>query len=153
MKTAKESFDIASLSFPGSPTEQARFLVRQMRPLGNVDSRLATLPADLGSALAGRLAEPSNLKTALRKHIEDAGLSEKTELGGSLDKPLSKAGSTRALYFVIHDTSTAMKKGKPFPADMDKGLMVGQRSQSAHQEVRSSGAHLRQSAGRVADRP
>jgi hypothetical protein len=125
MKPAKDVFDIPSLSFPGSPTDQAQFLLRTVRPLGNVDSKLATLPAALKSALAGTLAKPSGLKTALRKLITGAGLNENIELGGSLDKPLSKAGTQRAFYFVIHDTSTAMAKGKPFPVDMDKASWSG----------------------------
>jgi len=125
MKSAKERFDLTSLSFPGGPTDQARFLLRTVKPLGNVSATLATLPVDLASALAGTLGKPSDLKTALRKHIKDKGLSEKTELAGSLDNPLSKSGSKSALYFVIHDTSTPMNKGKPFPPDMDRATWPG----------------------------
>jgi len=125
MKTAKQVFDVANLSFPGSATDQARFLLRTVRPLGNVDPNLATLPAALAAALGGTLAKPSTLKSALRQHIQAAGLDEKTQLGGSLDKPLGKAGSKPTLYFVIHDTSTPMNAGKPFPADMDKASWSG----------------------------
>jgi hypothetical protein len=125
MKRAKDVFDATTLSFPGSLTDQARFLLRKVRPLGNVDSKLTNLPAGLGSALAGTLAKPSDLKSALRKFIKAASLDEKVHLGGTLDKPLSKAQSKQALYFVIHDTSTAMAKGKPFPTDMDKATWSG----------------------------
>jgi hypothetical protein len=125
MKPAKDVFDIASLSFPGGPTDQARLLLRKVRPLGNVDSKLADLPADLAAALAGILAKPSDLKSALRKHINAAGLDEKADLGGTLDKALSKADSKPALYFVIHDTSTPMPKGKPFPPNMNTATWSG----------------------------
>lgn len=125
MRHAKDVFDMASLSFPGDSTKQARLLLRKVRPLGNVDSNLADLPTDLAAALAGTLAKPSDLKGPLREHIRAANLNEKADLGGTLDEPLSRADSKQALYFVIHDTSTPMEQGKPFPPNMDTAAWSG----------------------------
>ena len=141
MRHAKDVFDMASLSFPGDATNQARLLLRKVRPLGNVDSNLADLPADLAAALAGTLAKPSDLKSPLREHIRVANLNEKTDLGGTLDEPLSKADSKQALYFVIHDTSTPMDRGKPFPPDMDAATWSGN-DLSAPTRVHDPKAHI-----------
>jgi hypothetical protein len=121
MMSAKSVFNLSTLSFPGSAADQARFLLRTVRPFGNVDPTLANLPEILKAALEDRLNSPADLKTALRKYISDLGLNETTHLGGSLNKPLSKAGSKRALYFVIHDTSSpTLPAGSQFPGNMDQ---------------------------------
>ena len=90
-------------------------------PLGNISSTPAALPEVLKAALEGRLARPATLNSALRKRIRKLGLSETTHFGGSLDKPLSKAGRKPALYFVIHDTSSpTLSAGSQFPADINQ---------------------------------
>ena len=111
MSRAKDIFDMTTRSFPGSPVEQARFLLRTVRPLGNISSTPAALPEVLKAALEGRLARPATLNSALRKRIRKLGLSENTHFGGSLDKPLSKAGRKPALYFVI--TTRARQHFRP----------------------------------------
>jgi len=126
MKTAKETFDLTSLSFPGSASEQARFLLRTVKPLGNVDANLATLPDVLKDALDDRLGNPTDRKAALRNFIAGQTLNEANHLGGSLDKPVSKAGGKPALYFVIHDTSSpAFDAGHQFPANIDQASWPG----------------------------
>lgn len=123
MKPAKEQFDLASLSFPGTAADQARLLLRTVKPLGNLDPNLATLPAVLTDALEGRLGKPSGLKAALRTHIASLGIAEGKHLGGSLDKPLSNAGGKPALYFVIHDTSSP--NVKQFPTNINDASWSG----------------------------
>ena len=139
MKPAKDQFDLTSLSFPGAAADQARFLLRTVKPLGNLDPNFATLPQVLSDALSGRLGQPSSLKAALRRHIAMLGLSEDKDLGGSLDKPLSSAGGKPALYFVIHDTSSP--NVKQFPANMEDPAWSGN-NLSTHVNVADPVAHM-----------
>lgn len=126
MKTAMESFGLQTLSFPGSEVEQASFLLRTVKPLGNVDPNLAALPAVLRGALEGTAPKPSVHKIALRQHVAKLGLDEAKNLGGKLDKPLSTAGGKTALYFVIHDTSSpTLKFGQQFPANINEASWPG----------------------------
>lgn len=121
MKPAKDQFDVTNLVFPGNAADQARLLLRTVRPLGNVDAAPANLPEILKAALEGRLETPAKLKTALRKLIATLKLNEKDHLGGTLDDPISKSGNLRALYFVIHDTSSpTLTFGSSFLSDINE---------------------------------
>jgi hypothetical protein len=109
-------FDGATLQFAGSPVEQARCLLRPNGIGGVLGRELKSLPYPL-EKLIGR---PLVLrKDKLRKYLNKRGITEDV-LGGSLDLPLASAqlpGNeyTRALYFVIHDTSSPYLKDEPFP--------------------------------------
>jgi hypothetical protein len=100
--------------------EQAKCLLRPVQPFGRIGNQLAELPPQLGS-LVGKNVTISKL--ALRRFLRAHGI-EESQIGGSLDEPLSRAnnGSARspvATYFVIHDTSTPNFLNDPFPANIN----------------------------------
>jgi N-acetylmuramoyl-L-alanine amidase/Fungal chitosanase of glycosyl hydrolase group 75 len=129
MPRAQDIFDLGTLSFPGPPVEQARFLLRKVRPLGNVDSSLASLPEILKAMLEGRVPVPSVVQ--LRKVGAVQSLDEKEHLGGDLDEPVSMAGASPALYFVIHDTSSpTLSFGSSFPLGINTPAWSGNKLQT-----------------------
>jgi hypothetical protein len=69
MRTAVATFDPGTRTFPGSKAEQARFLLRHVRPLANVDANLAVLPETLAAMLGDRLPPPQALKEPRRALI------------------------------------------------------------------------------------
>src|SRR5215213_62954 len=106
------SFNAATYSFEGTDVSQARCLIRPVLKGGNLGPERA-LPALL-ERLVGQPVSVS--KDSLRRYLRVHGITEhdpvrKSEIGGSLDVPLSRADSNNrrapfARYFVIHDTST-----------------------------------------------
>ena len=113
-------FNANSFRFVGSETEQAKCLLRPVGPFGHVDTQLAELPPPFGD-LVGKSTTVS--KSALRRFLRTRGIDE-TQLGGSLDEPLSRANngsanSPSATYFVIHDTSTPNFVNDPFPPNIN----------------------------------
>src|ERR1043165_6871752 len=121
-------FDAATLSIAGTPSEQARCLLRPVKKQGNLGDALQTLPQPLEN-LVGKPFAPS--KQDLRTFLQANNIAEK-DIGGSLDKPLSSGKTTAgqptpARYFVIHDTSTpncsepgACAVQNQFPANMNQ---------------------------------
>lgn len=114
-------FDADSLSFAGSPREQARCLLRPVLAYG----RLGAIPARLPAPLASLVGEPVSFSVStLRSHLREVGVDAR-RIGGALDRPLSRAGegeasAPRARYFVIHDTSTpTYERDEGFPAGID----------------------------------
>jgi hypothetical protein len=110
-------FDKAGLTFVGSPIEQARCLLRFVKPAGNVDDIAANLPVVLETLLVA----PSTMditRAQVRRYLEKHDMPE-SNVGGSLDKPVSRANSNDdaaplAKYFLIHDTSTKLTPGETF---------------------------------------
>ncbi|MBX7211774.1 MAG: peptidoglycan-binding protein [Verrucomicrobiaceae bacterium] len=110
-------FDLNTLSFSGSPLQQARCLLRAVERGGNVQDAPATLPP----ALETLLTTPETLGTTVaqvRAYMQQHGITESTS-GGSLDDPVSRANGNspngrKALYFLIHDTSSKLKPGQTF---------------------------------------
>jgi hypothetical protein len=110
-------FDKAALTFVGSPVEQARCLLRFVKRAGNVDD----VPADLPAVLETFLAAPATMditRAQVRQYLKRHDIPE-SHVGGSLDKPVSRANSNHeeaplARYFLIHDTSTKLKAGETF---------------------------------------
>lgn len=89
-------FDTNTLSFAGSPLEQARCLLRPVKRFGELSGPLATLPAPLESLIG----QPVKVELhALQHLLQVRGISE-TNIGGPLTNRCA------AKYFVIHDTST-----------------------------------------------
>ena len=89
-------FDTNTLSFAGTPLEQARCLLRPVKRFGNLDAPLAALP----SPLEKLVGQPVKLRVAaLNKFLAAQKISE-AEIGGPLTNHCG------AKYFVIHDTST-----------------------------------------------
>ena len=121
-------FDAATAAFAGTPSEQARCLLRPVKKQGNLGDALPSLPQPLED-LVGKPVAFS--KQDLRTFLQAASIAEK-DIGGSLDKPLSRGKTTAgtatpARYFVIHDTSTpncseprACAVQNQFPANMNQ---------------------------------
>lgn len=113
-------FNQSSLSFAGTPVEQATCLLRPVRQGGHLDAALKKLPAPLTRIIGTRMTID---KAVLRRYLVAHDIAE-TAIGGSLDESLSQAtlpdGSmVPARYFVIHDVSTPNYLDKPFPPDID----------------------------------
>ncbi|UUR07463.1 hypothetical protein [Sphingomonas glaciei] len=115
-------FEIATLSFAGSPSEQARCLMTPVGKRGALGPAHKRLPKGLAPLLEGRRALPDKSRVA--------GLlaAENIDIGG-LDEPVSRArdgdpAAPLARYFVIHDTSTPYYADEPFPADIDGDAKV-----------------------------
>lgn len=114
-------FDDSSLSYTGTPQEQARCLLRPVMVGGHLDAPLRKLPVPLEKLIG----TPLNVdKAALRRYLAERNISE-ADIGGSLDDPVSPATTTYpqaplARYFVIHDTSTPNYLDKPFPPDINE---------------------------------
>jgi len=104
-------FDSASLSFAGTPIEQARCLLRRVKPGGSADAD-AELPGTLARSIGSRPEiDFLRLATALRRaHIP---LPAATPVSETSDH-------RRAAYFVIHDTSDPNLGDKPFPPGFDR---------------------------------
>ena len=110
-------FDAGRLSFAGTPTVQARCLLRPVLPAGQLGPGLATLPAPLDQ-LVGNPVDVT--RRALASHLQARGIGP-WEIGGPLSRPVSRAaGSAAARYFVIHDTSTPnLLAAASFPRGID----------------------------------
>lgn len=113
-------FDQQSLSFAGSPVEQAMCLMRGMDTSRNLASPLTTLP----EALASRVGETTGLPTrdALSSYLSRANL--EWDFAAYLWQPVSRArdndpDAPMARYFVIHDTSGPNYGHRGFPGDID----------------------------------
>lgn len=113
-------FDSAQLTFAGSPIDQARCLLRTVKPHGNVNEAQAELPP----VLSGLLADPAALgvtKAQLRSFLHKQGIDEST-VGGSVMDRICHADSDDpnaplARYFAIHDTSFKLDPGEDFDPD------------------------------------
>lgn len=107
-------FDAATFQFAGTPVEQARCLLRHVEPGGGADPE-QPLPPTL-AALIGQSAniDPGKLAAELRR--ERITLPASTPVLETLDH-------RRALYFVIHDTSSPWIGEHPFPKGFDRQLI------------------------------
>lgn len=119
-QAGKCQWDKEALEFSGSAAQQAACLLRPIKQAGHVEDSPAVLPA----ALENSVGQPIHIDLAkLRSYLKAHGIAE-SEIGGSLDRPLSKTvGKTPkpALYFVIHDTSALYAcKRIEFPAITDR---------------------------------
>lgn len=125
-------FNHQTLSFQGSPVDQARCLLRKVLPLGNVSNTPANLPA----VLASMVGQPCDItRGQLAGFLVSHGI-QVSAIGGELDQPLSRtdgsAGPAQsARYFVIHDTSTLHREGHftaataTFPANINTAQWDG----------------------------
>jgi len=114
------AFDSETLSFAGTPQEQAMCLMRGMDSSRNLEPRLPSLPA----ALAERVGQATGLpsRVTLSDYLSTVGL--EGEFGDFLWLPVSRAhdnelGAPMARYFVIHDTSGPNFGRRSFPEDID----------------------------------
>jgi hypothetical protein len=111
----------SSLTFVGSPLEQAKCLLRPVKMYGKLGEALQNLPSPLDT-LIGR---PVKLEGAsLQRYLSVHQIAEE-EIGGSLADPVSRAKNNDphapfARYFVIHDVSTPNYLNAPFPANINE---------------------------------
>jgi hypothetical protein len=102
-------FSESTHSFPGTPLEQARCLLRPVLRNGLLGKPLAILPSPL-EELIGKPVKftPLALQTYLASHqIAEA------DIGGAVTNKLA------AKYFVIHDTSTPNYLDQPIPTNIN----------------------------------
>lgn len=104
------AFDPRSLAFAGTPVEQARCLLRRVKPQG-----AGATSQPLPSWIAARVGQavtvtPAGLESYLRQMAIDPG-----------DVATSSAGAMGVRYFVIHDTSAPeITAASGFPSNMDE---------------------------------
>ncbi|HEV2691767.1 MAG TPA: hypothetical protein VG347_02615 [Verrucomicrobiae bacterium] len=102
-------FDTNTLSFPGTPLEQAHCLLRPVKVYGELGEPLAKLPGPLEDLIG----QPVKIDIAvLRKYLATNGIAD-TEIGGPLTNHCG------AKYFVIHDTSTPNFGDAPIPTNIN----------------------------------
>jgi hypothetical protein len=114
------AFDPETLSYAGTPVEQAMCLMRGMDATRNLGPRLSSLPP----ALASRIGQSAGLPT---REVLSAYLSKENleaDFAAHLWEPLSRAhdndpDSPTARYFVIHDTSGPNYGHRGFPDGID----------------------------------
>jgi len=114
------AFDSETLSFAGTPAEQAMCLMRGMDSSRNLEPLLQSLPA----ALAERVGQTTDLpsRATLSDYLSALGL--EGEFGDFLWLPVSRAhdnelSAPMARYFVIHDTSGPNFGRGSFPDDIN----------------------------------
>lgn len=119
------AFDSETLSFAGTPAEQAMCLMRGMDLSRNLEPRLQSLP----HALAERIGQTTGLpsRATLSDYLATLGL--EGEFGDFLWLPVSRAhdnelAAPMARYFVIHDTSGPNFGRRSFPDDINGGGKV-----------------------------
>ncbi len=117
------NFNAETMSFAGSPIEQAECLIRPVNPWAHLGPPLEELPAALTSRIGGTVPIPD--RTALTALINDTGLP--TQFAEGLGSDVSRARDGDALapmahYFVIHDTS-GPKLGS-FPANLNENAKI-----------------------------
>lgn len=114
-------FNDSTLSFSGSPLEQARCLLRPVKMYARLGQPLAHLPAILEKLIG----KPVTIRRAqLRKYLKRHGVRE-ADIGGSLSAPVSRANDNDpnapfARYFLIHDTSTPNYLLEPIPDNINQ---------------------------------
>ena len=115
------AFDPETLSYAGTPVQQAMCLMRGMDVSRNLLPRLSSLPAPLANRIGQTTGLPS--RATLSNYLAQQGL--EGDLGDYLWLPVSRArnndlGSPMARYFVIHDTSGPNYGHRAFPDDIDQ---------------------------------
>lgn len=113
-------FDRETLSFAGTPVEQARCLMQRVMPLGELKRQ--PLPKVLERVLtAPGQPSPAQKAAAIATFPEPY----RTYAIENADKPASQTEAGLPLrYFVIHDTSTPFLGDAPFPKDLDRDPKV-----------------------------
>ena len=104
-------FDVVAMQFEGTPIQQARCLLRHVRSGGGADPE-AELPRTL-SALIGQSPAIDRAKLAAELRHRHIPLPVSTPVSETLDHH-------RAIYFVIHDTSSPWIGSKDFPPRFDR---------------------------------
>lgn len=126
-------FDNTNLKFRGATeVDQARCLLRRVPKGGDVSS--SPIPRALPEPLESLIGRPvasgaegvRQFRERLRRYLRAHGISDDSEVGGSVFEPLARANNNDprapfARYLVIHDTSTPnLCEEAQFPADINK---------------------------------
>ncbi len=114
------AFDPQTLSFAGTPVEQAMCLMRGMDATRNLAPQLASLPP----ALANRIGQNTGLPSRESLHAFLSKQDLDWDFADYLHYPVSRANDNdpaapMARYFVIHDTSGPNYGHRAFPNDVD----------------------------------
>ena len=114
------AFDPETLSYAGTPVEQAMCLMRGMDASRNLGPPLESLPPGLASRIGQSTGLPS--REALSSFLSSQNLA--TDFAANLGQPVSRAyandpDAPMARYFVIHDTSGPNYGHRAFPGDID----------------------------------
>ena len=114
------AFDPETLSYAGTPVQQAMCLMRGMDATRNLGPPLQSLPP----ALASRIGETTGLpsREVLSSYLSKQNL--ETDFAAYLWQPVSRAhdndpDAPMARYFVIHDTSGPNYGHRAFPDSID----------------------------------
>ncbi len=102
-------FEVVTMSFKGTPLEQAKCLLRPVLIHGQLAQPLSTLPAPLEDIIGKPVTLTPQL---LRAYLNSHGINE-TNVGGAVTNKLN------AKYFVIHDTSTPNYHEQSFPTNIN----------------------------------
>jgi len=115
------AFDPETLSYAGTPLQQAICLMRGMDASRNLAPPSPSLPA----ALSSRIGQTTGLlsRATLNNYLAEQGL--EGDFGDYLWLPVSRAhdndlDAPMARYFVIHDTSGPNYGHRSFPDDIDE---------------------------------
>ncbi len=126
IKTMGEcGFNSESLSFRGTPMQQAMCLMRGMDATRNLAPMLASLPPGLAKRIGESTGLPS--RETLSKYLSKLDL--EWDLAMYLWEPVSRArdndpDAPTAKYFVIHDTSGPNYGHHAFPEDIDTNAKI-----------------------------
>jgi hypothetical protein len=115
------AFDPETLSYAGTPLQQAMCLMRGMDASRNLAPPLPSLPGALASRIGQMTGLPS--RATLSSYLAEQGL--EGDFGDYLWLPVSRAhdndlAAPMAEYFVIHDTSGPNYGHGSFPDDIDE---------------------------------
>ena len=110
------SFSNANLQFTGTPAEQAGCLLRRVLVGGNVGDTATPVP----QLLLDRVGKQVDFtRQQLEAYLTLKGISAR-DIGGALDREVSATSNgTKALYFVIHDTSDELSQNN-FPPNINE---------------------------------
>jgi N-acetylmuramoyl-L-alanine amidase len=113
-------FDRETLTFAGTPVEQATCLMRRVKLLGEKEAQ--PLPPIIRSLLEGASPPAPAHKAAAIAAFPEPYSAYASEYG---NRPVAQtAAGHPALYFVIHDTSTPFYGDQPFPKHLDRDWKI-----------------------------
>ena len=114
-----QKFDTITMTFKGSKTEQAMYLLRYVKKYAELGENLKELPPFLNQILSGKKKVVS-VKT-FKKYLKKIKI-DYLNTGGNIDLPVSKSeNKILANYFVIHDASNFVKNDSTdtFPSNVN----------------------------------
>lgn len=113
------NFNFDTLSYAGTPAEQAACLLTPVKRGGFLGDKRASMPPFFVSHVGQTVELPGKAKLAALLNERGVG-----DMAASLDKPVSRGhddnpNARPATYFVIHDTSTPNFGELPWPVGID----------------------------------